>query len=110
MFEMPQDEASKEKMQLLLFQLSELLKDPPIVINLPDWRESVEDVMEEINELSSYAHDRLQDLVIEGVRRVEVHVEDLDSDAAPNKTESSAHEYYAQVAFINSEINALKSL
>ncbi|QVL58336.1 MAG: hypothetical protein KFB93_04435 [Simkaniaceae bacterium] len=110
MSQIPQDEASKEKMQLLLFQLVELLKDPPIVINLQDWRDSVEDVIDEIEELSSFAYDRLQDLVAEAIRRAEVHVRDLDSDVPPQQTEKSYHEYFAQVAFVSSEINALKSL
>ncbi|MCB1072475.1 MAG: hypothetical protein H7A41_03640 [Chlamydiales bacterium] len=110
MTQMPQDEASKEKMQLLLYQLGELLNDPPIVINLPDWRDSIEDIMDEIEELSPYARDRLQDLITEAIRRAEVHVDDLDSDASPNKTEMSAQEYYTQVAFVSSEINALKSI
>lgn len=108
--QMPQDEPSKEKMQILLFQLGELLKDPPIVLNLADWRDSVEDVMDEIEGLSPYARDRLQDLVTEAIRRAEVHVDDLDSDAPPNKTEMSAQEYFAQIAFVGSEINALKSI
>ena len=110
MTQMPQDEASKEKMQLLLYQLGELLNDPPIVINLPDWRDSIEDIMDEIEELSPYARDRLQDLISGAIRRAATHVDDLDSDAPPNKTEMSAHEYYKQVAFVTSEINALKSL
>ncbi len=110
MAQIPQDEASKEKIQLLLFQLGELLKDPPIVINFLDWRDNVEDVMGEIKDLSPYVYDRLQDLIIEVARRAEVHVEDLDNEAVPNDTERSYHEYFAQAGFVASEINSIKSL
>ena len=110
MSQIPQDEASKTKLQVLLFQLAELLKDPPIVINLPDWRDNVEDVMDEIEGLSPYVRDHLDDLITEVIRRAEVHVDDLDREAAPNETERSYHEYFTQVAFVASEINAIKSL
>ena len=65
-------------MQLLLYQLGELLNDPPIVINLPDWRDSIEDIMDEIEELSPYARDRLQDLISAAIRSAAIHVDDLD--------------------------------
>ncbi|MEM8728258.1 MAG: hypothetical protein AAGE99_06165 [Chlamydiota bacterium] len=110
MTQIPRDKASKEKMRLLLYQLGELLNDPPIVINLIDWSDSIEDIMDEIEDLSPFARNRLQGLITEVVRRAEVHVDALDSDALPTKTETSAQEYYAQVAFAHSEINALKSL
>lgn len=109
MSQLPKDEASKEKLRVLLFQLSELLNDPPIVINWLDWTETIEDLMDEIEELSSFARNRLDDLIVEALRRARVHVEDLDSEAPPTQTERSAHEYYAQVAFVSSEINDLKS-
>lgn len=109
MVEMPQDEASKEKLRMLLYQLSELLNDPPIVINIRDWTETIEDLMDEIEELSPFVRNRLDDLVVEALKRAHIHVEDLDSDAPSNQTERSAHEYYAQVAFVSSEINNLKS-
>lgn len=109
MSEMPQDEASKEKLRMLLFELSELLNDPPIVINFHDWRETVEDLMDEIKELSPFVQSRLDDLVIEALKRANIHVEYLDNDAPPSQTKKSAHEYYAQVAFVVSEINSLKS-
>lgn len=103
------DEASKEKLQLLFYQLAELLKDPPVVINLFDWRDSVENVMNEIEEISPHVRERLQDLVTEVIRRAEAHVDDIDSDALPHKMEVSSQEYFTQVAFVTSEINALKS-
>ncbi len=110
MTQTPQDKAAKSKLQVLLFQLTELLKDPPIIINLPDWRDNVEGVLEEIGALSPDAYDRLQSLVAEAIRRAVAHVGDLDNEAAPNKTERSYNEYFTQVAFVTSEINAIKSL
>lgn len=109
MTQIPKDEPSKEKFRMLLFQLGEMLNDPPIVINFLDWRETIEDLMEEIEELSPFAFGRLDDLVTEALRRAGTHVEDLDSDAAPGQIEKSEHEYFAQVAFVASEINDLKS-
>jgi hypothetical protein len=79
------------------------------VINYYDWRETIEDLMDEIAELSPSVRERLDDLVVEAFKRVHTHVEDLDSDALPTQIERSAHEYYAQVAFVISEINDLKS-
>lgn len=105
----PKDETSKEKLRILLFQLSELLNDPPVVINFHDWTETVEDLMDEIEEFSSFVRNRLDDLVVEALKRANIHVEDLDNDAPPNQIERSAHEYYTQVAFVTSEINNLKS-
>ena len=102
------DQPSKEKLNLLLFQLGEHLNDPPVVINLNDWRDTAQDILEEIAEVSPFARNRLDDLVTEAVRRAEIHVDDLDSDAAPTQSEKSAHEYYTQVGFVMSEINDLK--
>lgn len=110
MNELPRDEASKNKLSLLLYQLSELMKNPPIVVDFYDWRDSVEITMDDIQDVAPYAHERLQDLVIEVVRRAEIHVDDLDRDALPTDKERSMHDYFAQVGFVTSEINALKSL
>jgi hypothetical protein len=110
MTETPKDEAAKAKLQLLLFQLSEILNDPPTILDLADWRDNISHVMDQIKEVSELAYNRLEDLVVEVVRRGEVHVDDLDSEAPPNQSERTAHEYFAQVAFVTSEINSLKSI
>ena len=110
MAELTKDEASREALEVLLFQLMELLKSPPVVLDLPDWRENVEDVMNKIKDLSEVAYENLEDLVIEAVRRAEVHVQDLDENTQPQQTERSAQEYFTQVGFVSSEINSLKSI
>ena len=71
--------------------------------------ETIEDLMDEIEKLSPFVQKRLDDLVVEVLKRAYIHVKDLDSDAPPTQTERSANEYYAQVAFVTSEINNLKS-
>jgi len=108
--ENPSDEASKEKLQLLLFQLGETLKDPPVVIDIYSWRDSVEVIMEEIQKVSPYAYNMLEDLITETVRIANIHVSDLDRNAPPNEIEQSSMKYFEQVAFVNSEINNLKSM
>ena len=110
MDQIPKDDASKEKLQVLLYQLSEQLKDPPIMVNLNDWRDTVEFLMRDIQELSTYIHDRLEDLVDEAVRLAIQHVMDLDQDAPPKESEQSSMNYFEQVAFVSSEMNAIKSL
>ena len=55
-------------------------------------------------------HDRLDDLVREASRLANKHVMDLDRDAPPKDSEQSAMEYFEQIAFVASEINAIKSL
>jgi len=108
--ELTKDEASREALEVLLFQLMELLKGPPVFLDLPEWRENVEDVMNKIKDLSEVAYENLEDLVVEAVRRVEVHVQDLDENTEPQQTERSAQEYFTQVGFVSSEINSLKSI
>lgn len=110
MNQIPEDEASREKLQLLLFQLGEELKDPPIVIDIITWRENVEIAMEGIREVSPYVFERLEDLINEVIRLAQKHVMDIDNDLPPNEVEQSAMKYYQQVSIINSEINAIKSL
>ncbi len=107
---MPEDEASKEKLQLLLFQLGEQLKDPPIIIDLYDWSDTVEIIMKDIQGVSPYVHDRLEDLVNDAVRLANKHVMDLDKDAPPKDSEQSSMEYFEQIAFVASEIHAIRSL
>lgn len=108
--ELPQDEPSKEKLKLLLFNLGEMLKDLPIIIDLYNWRDDVEYVMEEIKSLCPYIYNRLEDLVSRASQLAALHVNALDSDAPPNELEQSRINYFGQIAFVNSEINAIKSL
>jgi len=107
--ENPKDEAAKEKLQLLLYQLSEILNEPPTTLDLPDWKDNVAYVMDQIKGVSELGYNHLEGLVIEVVRRGEVHVADLDEDASAAQTERTAYEYFEQVAFVASEINTLKS-
>lgn len=107
---MPTDDTEKERLQVLLFQLSEQLKDPPLMIDLYDWRDTMEILMKEIKEISTFAYDRLDDLVNEAMRLAEKHVQDLDRDAPPKESEQSAMNYQEQIAFVTSEINTIKSL
>ena len=108
--ETPKDEATRQKLQLLIFQLSEIINDPPTILDLADWEDNIEHVMNEIKDVSEMAYDRLDDLVIEVVRRGEIHVKDVDDEVSPKQSEQTAHEYFQQVAFVTSEINSLKSI
>ncbi len=110
MTKIPEDDSSKEKLQLLLFQLGEQLKEPPIMIDLYNWRDTVEIIMKDIQEVSPYVHDRLDALISEAMRLVHKHVMDLDRDISRKDSEQSAMDYFEQIAFVASEINAIKSL
>jgi len=110
MNELPKDDATKAKLQVLFFQLNEILKDPPTILDFPEWKDNISYVMDQIKELSELVYNRLDDLVTELIRRGENHVSDLDVDAAPQQTERSAYKYFEQLAYIESEINSLKSL
>ena len=103
-------EERRVKINTLLFRLSDLLKSPPIVIDLYTWTADVEQVMDEMQEISSDAYERLDDLVVELLRRAEQHISDLDADEAPSIIEHDNNLYFEQVAIINSEINFLKKL
>ncbi|NGX51497.1 MAG: hypothetical protein K1060chlam2_01363 [Chlamydiae bacterium] len=109
MAEQSKEEATKTKLQLLLYQLGELLNEPPTTLDLPDWRDNVTYIMEEIRDISELAFNHLEDLVAEVVRLGEVHVADLDEDAPPKQTERTGYDYFKQVGFVSSEINSLKS-
>lgn len=103
------DQPSKEKLAVLLFQLSEQLKSPPVIIDFYDWREDVEYTLKEIKELSPFAFERLDDLVSEAIRIAALHVSNMDRDASPKELEQSSMDYHEQVAFVLSEINSVKS-
>ncbi|MBF5058906.1 hypothetical protein [Candidatus Neptunochlamydia vexilliferae] len=106
----PEDEAAKTKLQVLFFQLGELLKDPPDIMNLSDWRDNVEYALTEIHEISDSAYERLHMLAHEAINRAIIHVNHIDKDMPPDQLERSSAEYFEQVGFITSEINALKSM
>lgn len=108
--ETPKDEATKQKLQVLLFQLGEIIKDPPTILDLSVWEDNIELVMDEIKEVCELAYDRLDDLVIEVIRRGEIHVKNVDEEMPPNEVEQTEHEYFQQVGFVTSEINSLKSI
>ena len=104
------NKAIKAKLQLLLFQLEETLNDPPTVLDLIEWKENIEHIMNQISNIFDTVYDCLQDLVTEAVRRVEVHVQNLYEEAPPKEIEQSGHDYFQQVGFVISEINSLKSI
>ncbi|MBI3211279.1 MAG: hypothetical protein HYZ47_01150 [Simkania negevensis] len=104
------ENSTRAKLSLLLFQLGELFKDPPTVLDYYDWSDNIDYILGEINQLSSTAFNRLEDLVIEAQRRGKQHVDDIDADEAPSVIEHSSYLYFEQVSFITSEINSIKSL
>lgn len=108
--ESPKDKATKAKLQLLLYQLGETLKDPPIMLDVIYWKDTVEETMKQIKMSSELAYNRLEDLVDEAVRRAEAHVIDLDNEDTGQELGRTSHEYFEQVAFVTSEINSLKSI
>ena len=98
------------KVNLLFFQLSELVNNPPITIDFYDWRSSINALMKEIKSLSPKDHKRLEDLV-EGVKmRAEKHIIDLDAEESPAVVAHSQEHYFQSVAMLESEINQLKRL
>lgn len=106
-----ESEENKNQILGLLSQIAEMLKEPPIIIDFYDWREDLEQMMREIHSLSPHIHDRLDDLVSEAIRLGALHVNDIDKEEiSPNEVEQSSINYYEQIAFINSEINSIKSL
>ena len=108
--ESPKDKSTQEKLQILLYRLEETLKDPPIMLDIFIWKDAVEQTMKQIKEASELAYNRLEDLVDEAVRRAESHVVDLDNEQSFQEVERTSCEYFEQVAFVTSEINALKSI
>lgn len=107
---MKSDEKKAKRLNLLLFQLGELVKDPPTALDIEDWKKNVEYVMQEIRDISDHVYDRLDDLVTEVVRIGEEHIHQIDMDEAPSVVARSGELYFTQIAYLNSEINMLKSL
>ena len=98
------------KVNLLFFQLSELVNNPPTTIDFYDWRSNINALMKEIKRLSPEDHKRLDDLV-EGVKmRGEKHIIDLDAEESPAVVAHSQEHYFQSVAMLESEINQLKRL
>ncbi len=107
-FDHKNDKAIQEKLGILLFQLSELVKDPPTPIDFYDWRDNVSHVMKEIKAISLKSYDRLDDLVLAIERYGEQHVNDIENEVSPAEIAHSAERYFQQAAFLTSEINSLK--
>lgn len=105
----PKDEAGETKLGLLLFQLGELVKDPPTTVDLYDWRYNIDHVMKEIKDLAPDYYEQLDDLVTAVQMEGERHVSDIDAEEAPNVIAHSGEHYFAKVAHLISEINRLKS-
>ena len=98
------------QVNLLFFQLSELVNDPPTILDFYDWRSNVNKLMKEIKRLSPKDHERLDDLV-EGVKlHGEKHINDLDAEESPAVIAHSQEHYFQSVAMLESEINQLKRL
>ncbi len=102
----------KDKKQIefhsLLFQLGEILKEPPTVIDCYDWLDTIDALMRQIRAISKEAHDKLDDLICEVQRRGQEHVRDIDANESPSQVARSADLYFEQVSYTNSEINDLK--
>ena len=108
--EIAPSQAVKKKINLLLFELENLLNDPPIEIDLYSWIDDVDRVMDKINENSPHAFSYLESLVLEAEKRAEEHVRNLDEEEEPHIIEESRNLYFEQVGFTLSEINSLKFL
>lgn len=104
------NEEKRTKLNLLLFQLGEMVKDPPTVLDHYDWKNDLDYVMQEIRDISEEAYEKLYDIVLQVQRMGEEHIGDIDGDAAPNVTARSAELYFQQVAYLTSEINSLKKV
>jgi len=103
-------ESEKVKLGLLLFELGELFKNPPITIDYFDWTDRVDHVMDEIGRVSVQVFERIEALVSLVVLKAKEHVDDIDGDAMGNEIEQSSIRYYEQVGFLTSEINTIKGL
>lgn len=102
------NEEQSAKLNVLLFQLGELVKDLPTVLDYRDWKNNIDYVMREIHDISDIAYEKLDDLVTQIIQIGEDHVYLLDSDEAPNVIAHSSETYFKQVAYLTSEINSLK--
>jgi len=103
------NEEQRSKLNVLLFQLGDLLKEPPTILDVHDWKNNIDYVMQEIREISSEAYEKLDDLVTQVWRLGEQHVYEIDSDEPPNVVAHSAEKYFEQVSYVTSEINSLKA-
>ena len=104
------NEEQRSKLNILLFQLGDQLKEPPTVLDYQDWKNNVDYIMEEIRDISDAAYGKLDDLVTEALRLGEEHMHEIDSDEPPNVVGRSAELFYTQVSYVTSEINNLKAL
>jgi len=98
------------KLNHYLFQLSELIKSPPTVLDYHDWKSNVDFVMQEIHDLSDRAYEELEDLVTQLKRLGEDHVFRIDADEPPDVISRSSELYFEQVSYLTSEMNRLKGV
>jgi len=103
------NEEQRSKLSVLLFQLGDQLKEPPTILDYQDWKNNVDYIMEEIRDISDEAYNKLDDLVTEVLRLGEEHMHEIDAEEPPNVLARSAELFYAQVSYVTSEINSLKS-
>ena len=96
------------KLHALFFQLGEILKEPPTIIDCYDWIDNIDFLMQQIQAISEDVYSKLDDLVTEVQRCGKEHVHDIDTEASPSQISRSADLYFKQVSYINSEINNLK--
>lgn len=106
----PEKKRLDKKINLLFFQLSQLVNDPPTTVDFYDWRSNVNNLMQEIEGFSPRVHDRLDDLVEAVKLQGERHVSDLDAEESPAVTAHSQERYFQSVAMLDSEINQLKKI
>ena len=99
-----------EERELLLYQLGELIKDPPVVIDYYGWLNDVDRSMKAIKKVDREAYDRLIDLVSELQRRAGDMIKDLDDEEIPSTIARDHSHYFEEASFITSEINSLKNV
>ena len=102
------DQHSRDQLNLLLYQLSQLIDTPPLPIDHLVWLDDIDGKMKGIQHISQHVFEQLVDLIVELQKRGEEHVKDIDDDETPHVIEQSGRRYYEQACFVHSEINRLK--
>ena len=105
---MNHDDKKLVKLNALLYQLGEQVKDLPTLLDYHEWKNNLDYTMQEIRDISDKAYESLEDLVTQVCRIGEEHIYELDNDEPPSVTARSSELYFEQVAYITSEVNRLK--
>ena len=97
-------------MKILFLRLLELVKDPPVVLGIYTWKRDVDEVSRDIKTLSLPVFNLIEDLIVEAVRRAEIHIRDLEDEAPPRDILTDNNLYFEHASFLISEINRLKAI